>query len=376
MKKKKKRRVVSSPRKNNPYYYTIKERIVALRKLQKVNQTNLLTLRLLNQLQVHYNRLFPKRHDIKSHIGFHDFVGKTILLYGTFQQVRIFKTKNGPVTRILLNDPTIVYELKGQVPKDADTVEPYIAKEFKKQRKLDDHIWVDLSDIHFYPYGLENDFGLIEGDSLALIADVTPYRGRASSTLYKKTTKYGITNAMYYAHDIVTYGGIHDALTDHYMEWNVITHFKGNDTFTYTPYENTYLEMLKEGKKRGLEPSMTSYLIAAKILKDFDVPSKLVLRDFDTTLEKISNLTSSMWDYFIGMYSITSELQNQLQSKLRMLDEFGGEIVDLTIQEFLSIEIIPLRKSISFDEFNTLLNERLSEQGYQPVHLISERKNT
>ena len=138
----------------------------------------------------------------------------------------------------------------------------------------------------------------------------------------------------------------------------------------------THLEMLKEGKKRGLEPSMTSYLIAAKILKDFDVPSKLVLRDFDTTLEKISNLTSSMWDYFIGMYSITSELQNQLQSKLRMLDEFGGEIVDLTIQEFLSIEIIPLRKSISFDEFNTLLNERLSEQGYQPVHLISERKNT
>ena len=59
-----------------------------------------------------------------------------------------------------------------------------------------------------------------------------------------------------------------------------------------------------------------------------------------------------------------------------MLDEFGGEIVDLTIQEFLSIETIPLRKSISFDEFNTLLNERLSEQGYKSVHLISERNLT
>ena len=151
MKKKKKRRVLSSPRKTNPFYYTVKDRITVLRKLKKLNQTNLITLRLLNQLQIHYDRLFPKRHAIKSHIGFLDFVGKTILLYGTFQQVRTFQTKNGPVTRILLKDPTIAYELKGPIPKDADAVEPYIVKEFTKPRKLDDHIWVDLSDIHFYP---------------------------------------------------------------------------------------------------------------------------------------------------------------------------------------------------------------------------------
>ena len=50
MKKKKKRRVLSSPRKTNPFYYTVKDRITVLRKLKKLNQTNLITLRLLNQL--------------------------------------------------------------------------------------------------------------------------------------------------------------------------------------------------------------------------------------------------------------------------------------------------------------------------------------
>ena len=374
MKKKKKRRVLSSPRKTNPFYYTVKDRITVLRKLKKLNQTNLITLRLLNQLRIHYDRLFPKRHAIKSHIGFLDFVGKTILLYGTFQQVRTFQTKNGPVTRILLKDPTIAYELKGPIPKDADAVEPYIVKEFTKPRKLDDHIWVDLSDIHFYPYGLEREFGLIEGDSLALIADVTPYRGRASSTLRKKTTKYGITKAMYYSHDILTNGGLHDALTDHYPEWNVITHFKNADTFIVTSNENPYLEMLKEGKKRGLEPSMVSYLIAAKILKDFDVPSKLVLRDFNTDLEKISTQTATMWEYFIGVYTVTDELLEKVHTKLQMAEEFGSDIIDMTIKDFLSIETIPLRKSIPIEEFNHLLNERLANNGYREIQLTEERK--
>lgn len=374
MKKKKKRRVLSSPRKTNPFYYKVTDRINALRKLKKLNQTNLITLRLLNQLQIHYDRLFPKRHTIKSHIGFLDFVGKTILLYGTFQNVRIFQTKNGPVTRILLKNPTIAYELKGPIPKDADTVEPYIAKEFTSSRKLDDHIWVDLSDIHFYPYGLEHEFGLIEGDSLALIADVTPYRGRASSTIRKKTTKYGITNAMYYSHDILTPGGLHDALTNHYLEWNVITHFKGEDTFTVTSHKNTYLDMLKEGKKRGLEPSLTSYLIAAKILKDFDEPSKLILRDFNTDLEKISTQTTTMWDYFSGIYIITDKMLEKIQTKLQMSEEFGGEFIDMTIKDFLSIETIPIRKSIPLEEFNKLLNERLTNNGYMEIQLTEERK--
>ena len=338
MKNKKKRRVLSSPRKTNPFYYTVKDRITVLRKLKKLNQTNLITLRLLNQLQIHYDRLFPKRHAIKSHIGFLDFVGKTILLYGTFQQVRTFQTKNGPVTRILLKDPTIAYELKGPIPKDADAVEPYIVKEFTKPRKLDDHIWVDLS------------------------------------TLRKKTTKYGITKAMYYSHDILTNGGLHDALTDHYPEWNVITHFKNADTFIVTSNENPYLEMLKEGKKRGLEPSMVSYLIAAKILKDFDVPSKLVLRDFNTDLEKISTQTATMWEYFIGVYTVTDELLEKVHTKLQMAEEFGSDIIDMTIKDFLSIETIPLRKSIPIEEFNHLLNERLANNGYREIQLTEERK--
>lgn len=154
----------------------------------------------------------------------------------------------------------------------------------------------------------------------------------------------------------------------------MITHFKNADTFIVTSNENPYLEMLKEGKKRGLEPSMVSYLIAAKILKDFDVPSKLVLRDFNTDLEKISTQTATMWEYFIGVYTVTDELLEKVHTKLQMAEEFGSDIIDMTIKDFLSIETIPLRKSIPIEEFNHLLNERLANNGYREIQLTEERK--
>lgn len=56
-----------------------------------------------------------------------------------------------------------------------------------------------------------------------------------------------------------------------------------------------------------------------------------------------------------------------------MAEEFGSDIIDMTIKDFLSIETIPLRKSIPIEEFNHLLNERLANNGYREIQLTEER---